>query len=101
MNKVHPKIFQRILRVSLDKLTEEQEVEITKYILKLSRRSRRRQPKTQDVIEVLGRALPDFPPLRALQRQEEKNSRARRKQKRERDRRGEKNRDRELFDAGK
>ena len=79
MNKVHPKIFQRILRVSLDKLTEEQEVEITKYILKLSRRSRRRQPKTQDVIEVLGRALPDFPPLRALQRQEEKNSRVRRK----------------------
>jgi len=81
MNKVHPKILQRILRVSLDKLTEEQEVEITKYILKLSRRSRRRQPKTQDVIEVLGRALPDFPPLRALQRQEEKNSRALRKPK--------------------
>ena len=72
MNKVHPKILQRILRVSLDKLTEEQEVEITKYILKLSRRSRRRQPKTQDVIEVLGRALPDFPPLRALKRQKKK-----------------------------
>jgi len=95
MNKVHPKILQRILRVSLDKLTEEQEVGITAHILALIRRSRRRQPKTQDVIEVLGRALPDFPPLRALQRQEEKNSRARRKPKPERDRRGEKKCDRD------
>jgi len=78
MNTVHPKILQRILRVSLDKLTEGQEVRITKYILKLIRRSRGRRPKTRDVIEVLSWILPDFPPLRALLRHEEKNPRARR-----------------------
>ena len=72
MNKVHPKILQRILRVSLDKLTEGQTVRITKYILKLIRRSRGRRPKTQDVIEVLSWALPDFPLLRALLQQEDK-----------------------------
>src|SRR5215472_3960048 len=72
MNKVHPKILQRILRVSLDKLTEQQMVRITKYILKLIRRSRGRRPKTQYVIEVLSWALPDFPPLRALKRQKKK-----------------------------
>src|SRR5215831_6569582 len=72
MNKVHPKILQRILHVSLDKLTEEQEVGITAHILALIRRSPRRRPKTQDVIEVLSWALPDFPPLRALQRKKKK-----------------------------
>ena len=72
MNKVHPKILQRILRVSLDKLTEEQTVRITKYILTLIRRSRGRRPKTQYVIEVLSWVLPDFPLLRALKRQKKK-----------------------------
>jgi hypothetical protein len=72
MNKVHPKILQRILRVSLDKLTEEQTARITKYILKLIRRSRGRRPKTKYVIEVLSWVLPDFPPLRALKRQKKK-----------------------------
>jgi hypothetical protein len=81
MNKVHPKILQRILRVSLAKLTEGQQVRITKYILKLIRRSRGRRPKTKSVIEVLSWVLPDFPPLRALLRQEDKNPRARRKPK--------------------
>jgi hypothetical protein len=72
MNKVHPKILERILRVSLDKLTEKQAARITKYILKLIRRSRGRRPKTQYVIEVLSWVLPDFPPLRALKRQKKK-----------------------------
>jgi len=81
MNKVHPKILERILRVSLDKLSEEQTVRITKYILKLIRRSRGRRPKTQVVIEVLSWVLPD---LRALLRQEDKHQREQRKVKRER-----------------
>ena len=84
MNKVHPKILERILRVSLNKLSEEQTVRITKYILKLIRRSRGRRPKTQYVIEVLSWVLPDFLPLRALLRQEDKHHRERRKVKRER-----------------
>jgi hypothetical protein len=83
MNKVHPKILERILRVSLDKLTDGQQLRITKYILMLIRRSRGRRPKTQDVIEVLSWILPDFPPLRALLRQKVKNRRERRKPKRE------------------
>src|SRR5215471_3128618 len=92
MNKVHPKILQRILRVSLDKLTEEQEIKITADILALIRRSRRRRPKSQDVIEVLSVALTNFPALRALLRQEDKNTRPRRKPKPEPDRRAEKKR---------
>ena len=95
MNKVHPKILERILRVSLDKLTEGQTVRITKYILALIRRSRGRRPKTQDVIEVLSWALPDFPLLQALLGQEEKNRRTRRKPKPEPDGRAEKKHDRE------
>src|SRR5690242_2616640 len=78
MNTVHPKILQRILSVLLDKLTEGQQLRVTEYILALIRKSRGRRPKTRDVIEVLSWALPDFPLLRALLRQEEKNSRARR-----------------------
>jgi hypothetical protein len=81
MNKVHPKILERILRVSLNKLSKEQTVRITKYILKLIRRSRGRRPKTQVVIEVLSWVLPD---LRALLRQEDKHQREQRKVKRER-----------------
>src|SRR5690242_17750821 len=75
MNTVHPKILQRILSVLLDKLTEGQQLRTTEYILALIRRSRGRRPKTRDVISW---ALPDFPLLRALLRQEEKNSRTRR-----------------------
>src|SRR5258705_10864546 len=81
MNKVHPKILERILRLSLNKLSEEQTVRITKYILKLIRRSRGRRPKTQVVIEVLSWVLPD---LRALLRQEDNHQREQRKVKRER-----------------
>jgi hypothetical protein len=81
MNEVHPKILERILRVSLDKLTEGQRLRITKYILKLIRRSRGRRPKTQVMIEVLSWVLPD---LRALLRQEDKHHREQRKVKRER-----------------
>src|SRR6185436_13321092 len=81
MNEVHPKILERILRVSLDKLTEGQRLRITKYILKLIRRSRWRRPKTQVMIEVLSWVLPD---LRALLRQEDKHHGEQRKVKRER-----------------